>query len=188
MQNQIQIVFQNMDASPAVEDAVRERAKKLERFGTKIQSCRVTIEAPHKHHKKGKTYRVVIDLRVPGREIVVSRDPGQNHAHEDVYVAIRDGFNAAARQLQDHVRVRQGKVKHHELQHHGSISSIHVDDDYGRIETPDGREVYFHRNSVLNADFEKLEVGAEVRFDEEQGDEGPQATSLHVVGKHHLVG
>ena len=187
MQIPVQILFHNMDPSPAVEAAVRERAKKLEHFSANITSCRVKVEAPHKHHTKGKTYRVVVDVRVPGGEVVASRDPGQDHAHEDVYVAIRDAFNAAGRQLQDYVRVHRGKVKRHESQHHGKITTMHQDMDCGRITTPDGREVYFHRNSVLSADFETLQPGVEVRFDEEQGDQGPQATSVHVIGKHHLI-
>ena len=59
--------------------------------------------------------------------------------------------------------------------------------DYGRIQTPDGREIYFHRNSVVNSDFDQLEPGLEVRFSEEPGDEGPQATSVQLIGKHHLA-
>jgi ribosome-associated translation inhibitor RaiA len=74
----------------------------------------VSVEAPHKHHHKGKLYAVHIDLRVPGGEIVASREPGQDHSHEDVYVAVRDAFDAVGRQLQDLTRIRQGQVKHHE--------------------------------------------------------------------------
>ena len=188
MEIPLQIQFQNMDPSPAVEAAVEERARKLERFADRITSCRVTVEAPHKHHKKGKVYHVVVDIRIPGGELVASRDPGKHHAHEDVYVAIRDAFNAAKRQLQDKVRVRRGKVKAHEVPPHGRILSLNPEADHGRIETPDGREIYFHRNSIVNADFDKLEPGLEVRFSEESGDEGPQATSVQLIGKHHLAG
>lgn len=103
-----------MDKSPAVEQTVAERIKKLERFATDIIRCKVTVEAPHKHHAKGNLYHVVVELHLPGTEIVVNRDPSQNHAHEDVYVAIRDAINAAHRQLQSYVRVRRGNVKTHE--------------------------------------------------------------------------
>lgn len=187
MQTPLQIHFVNMDSSPAVEKAVQERAQKLESFGD-IISCRVTVEAPHKHHRKGNIYHVVVDVRVPGAEIVASRDPGQHHAHEDVYVAVRDAFKAARRQLEDYVRVNRGKVKLHEVASHGKILAMHPDADHGFIETPDGREIYFHRNSLLDADFDGLQPGAEVRFAEEQGDQGPQATSVHLIGKHHLIG
>jgi cold shock CspA family protein len=86
------------------------------------------------------------------------------------------------RQLQDHVRTRRGKVKTHEGPPHGTITALHPDQDYGLITTPEGREIYFHRNSVLNADFNSLTPGIEVRFSEEAGDEGPQASSVHVLG------
>ena len=145
--------------------------------------CRVTVEAPHKHHHQGNLYTVRIDLRYPGGETVVSRDPSAHHAHEDVYVALRDAFKAVRRQLQDLVRLQRGKVKQHEGPPHGRIASLDRERDCGRITTLDGRDIYFHRNSLINADFEHLEPGVEVRFDEEAGDEGPQASSVHVVGK-----
>lgn len=85
------------------------------------------------------------------------------------------------------MRVRRGKVKVHDVPAHGKIITLHPEADYGRIETPDGREIYFHRNSIVNTDFDRLEPGLEVRFSEESGDEGPQATSVQLIGKHHLV-
>lgn len=183
MQLPLQITFRNMDPSEAVESKIRERATKLDRFASHVTSCRVIVEAPHKHHHKGALYQVLIDISVPGKELVVSRTPHDNHAHEDVYVAVRDAFDAARRQLEDHTRVIRGKTKQHEAPPHGRVRSLVFDQDFGMIETADGREVYFHRNSVLNGDFEKLGVGTEVRFSEELGDKGPQASSVHIVGK-----
>ena len=113
MQIPLQITFQNMDPSDAIEAHVREKAARLERFSEHVTSCRVTVEAPHKHKHKGTIYEVKIDITVPGSEIVVSKHPGENHAHEDVYVAIRDAFDAAKRQLEDHVRRRRHQVKRH---------------------------------------------------------------------------
>jgi len=189
MQVPLEIRFHDLDRSDAIEAAVRERALELEHFAREIISCRVTIEAPHRHQRKGKVYRVVVDVHVPGAVIVVGREPGKNHAHEDPYVAVRDAFDAARRQLQDRVRVQRGKVKAHEGPPRGKIMSLDLERDCGRISTPDGREIYFHRNSVLNADFNDLQLGDEVRFDEEAGDRGPQASTVHVVGKqHHIPG
>lgn len=113
MQLPLQITFRNIDPSENVAAKVRERASKLERFVDKIIGCRVIIEAPHKHQHKGSTYQVKIDVTVPGSEIVVSRHPGLNSAHEDIYVAVRDAFDAVRRQLEDHIRQRQGRVKTH---------------------------------------------------------------------------
>ena len=184
----LQIHFKNMEPSPALESAVRERMEKLERFADHIISCRVTIEAPHRHQRKGKLFQVIVDVRVPRGEIVASRSPDAHHAHEDVYVAMRDAFNAVERQLKSRIRVSRGKVKNHEVPPHGRIVALKPDQDYGLIATADGREIYFHRNSVLNGDLDRLDVGAEVRFNEEMGDKGPQATSVQVIGKHHIVG
>jgi cold shock CspA family protein/ribosome-associated translation inhibitor RaiA len=188
MQIPLEIQFRNVDRSPTVEAAIREQTAKLEQFAPQIVHCRVTVEAPHKHHHQGNLFAVTIDLTYPGGEIVATRDPSARHAHEDVYVALRDAFKAVRRQLQDRVRVQRGKVKPHEPAPRGRIASIDRDRDCGRIATADGREIYFHRNSVLNADFDRLEPGAEVRFDEEAGDQGPQASSLRVVGKQHARG
>jgi cold shock CspA family protein len=124
---------------------------------------------------------------LPGAEIVVNRDPSKDHAHEDPYVAVRDAVNAAARRLQDYVRVRRGKIKAHEAPPHGKVSELHPAEDFGRITASDGRLIYFHRNSLLDARLEDVAVGTEVRFDEEQGDRGPQATLVRLIGKHHIA-
>jgi ribosomal subunit interface protein len=188
MQTPLEIRFDNVAPSPAVEAAVHERAAKLEQFMHEVVSCRVTVSLPHKHHHQGNLYGVMIDVRFPGGEVVASRAPGAHHAHEDVHVAVRDAFKALRRQLQDRARRRQGAVKPHETPPHGKILAIERERNCGRIATPDGREIYFHRNSVLNADFDALALGTEVRFTEEAGERGPQASTVHVIGKHHVVG
>ena len=109
MELPLQITFRNMDPSESVETNVREKAMKLERLSDRITSCRVVIEAPHRHHKKGKLYNVGIDISIPGKELVVNHNGPKNHAHEDVYVAIRDAFSAATRQLEDHVQKHDPK-------------------------------------------------------------------------------
>ncbi len=114
MELPLQLQFRNRDPSPAIEAAVRKHVDKLKSFNGDIISCRVAIESPHKHQYKGKLYHVVVDIRVPGKEIVVSRAPDDQQAHEDVYVAIRDAFDAARRQVQDFVKIRRGRVKSHE--------------------------------------------------------------------------
>lgn len=107
MEIPLQVTFRGFDGSAAIEAKVRERANKLERFYDRIISCRVLIEDPHRHQHKGKLYHVRIDLTVPQQELVVSHDPGNDHGHEDVYVAIRDAFEAAERQLDEFARRRR---------------------------------------------------------------------------------
>jgi ribosomal subunit interface protein len=111
MQIPLQISFNNMDPSPAIEARIRKKAEKLEQFHDRIVGCRVVVEAPHRHQRHGKLYAVHIDLSVPGKDIFVGRAGPHDQAHEDVYVAIRDAFDAAGRQLQDHARRMRGEVK-----------------------------------------------------------------------------
>jgi ribosomal subunit interface protein len=189
MQLPLQISFRNMDASDMVEARIREKAAKLDRFADRIMSCRVVVEAPNRRGHKGKLYHVRIDMTVPGGgEIVVNREAPENHAHEDVYVAVRDAFNAAARQLEDSTRKRRGDVKAHETPLHGKVTRMFP--DYGFIASSDGRDVYFHRNAVIEGSFDELEEGAEVRLviAETEGEKGPQASTVRPVGKHHVVG
>ncbi len=109
----VQITYHGLEPTEAINSRINEEVEKLQRFYDHIISMRVTVEEPHAHHHKGKLYAVRIDVSVPGREIVVSRDHHDKHQYEDLYVAIRDAFAAARRQLEDHARKQQGKVKNH---------------------------------------------------------------------------
>jgi len=188
MQIPLQITFRDMEPSAAVEARIREKTAKLEHVYDRIMSCRVMVESPHCHHHQGRLFQVRIDLTVPDDELVVSQaHHHKDHSHEDVYVAIRDAFNAMQRQLRNYVDMRRGRVKQHQPAPGGHVISLHPEEGYGRIGTPDGRVIYFHRNSVLNSNFDALEIGNEVRFAEEAGELGPQASSVVPVGKHHVV-
>jgi ribosomal subunit interface protein len=184
----LQVTFRNIARSDAVEAKIRERAGKLERYYDGIIGCRVVIEELHQHHRKGNHFQVRVDVTVPGTELIANREPDEHHAYTDVYVALRDAFNAMDRQLEDYARRQSRQVKAHDVPPHGLISELNPAEGYGRITTPDGRLVYFHRNSVVRADFDRLQLGAEVRFTEEAGEHGPQASAVHLIGKHHIVG
>ena len=188
MQLPLQITFRHMDSSEAVAARIRERAGELERFFDRIISCRVVVECRHPRRRQGNLFRVRVDLKIPGREIAVGRDPAAHHSHEDVYVAIRDAFDAARRALEDHVRERRGEVKLHAVPEHGRIARLLPERDGGFILTSDGNEIYFHRNSVANSGFDKLAVGDEVRFVAQHSESaaGPQASTVIPLGKHHL--
>lgn len=109
MQIPLQLTIRGIEHSDALESHIRDKAKKLDEFFDHIMSCRVVVEVPHKHHNQGKQFNVRIDIGVPGSEIVVNRD----HA-EDVYVALRDAFDAAKRQVEEYARKIRGDVKKHE--------------------------------------------------------------------------
>lgn len=186
----VQVTFKGMDPSPALEARILKKAGRLERFMGDILRCHVVVEAPHRHHHQGNLYRASIEVSVPRGKVVVAHDGPRDHAHEDPYVAVRDAFDAAIRQLEDHARKLHGRVKHHEPPTHGKVARFIAGADYGFIETSDGQEVYFHRNSVVGDRFDGLRVGDEVRLSiaEGDGEKGSQASTVHQLGKHHPVG
>lgn len=187
MQTQLQLSFEHIGHSDAIEARIRDEAAKLEQFYDRITSMRVVVARPQHRHHTGDVYQIRVHISVPGApDIVISREPAATAAHEDVYVTINDAFKAAGRQLQDFARKRQGQVKEHEKPPHGRIAALHPERDHGFITASDGREIYFHRNSVAETKLEDLRPGQEVRFSETIGDKGPQATIVRLVGKHHL--
>ena len=187
MQTSLQITFRGVPTSEAMEARIRDKVTKLERYCENILACRVMVEPQHRHHHKGKLYHVRIDLSVPDHELVVSREPEKNRAHEDAYVAIRDAFEAMKRQLEAYAARRKRQVKAHPLPPQGRVAELDDYQGFGRLETVDGREIYFHRNSVVGIGFEELEVGKPVVFVESHGDLGPQASAVRPLGKYHLV-
>jgi cold shock CspA family protein/ribosome-associated translation inhibitor RaiA len=181
----LEISFINLDRSAAVEKVVRQRAEALSRQCERLLKCRVAIEMVGRHHRKGRKYRARIDLKLPGRNIVVGNASESNPTHEDVYMAVRHAFDAARRRVQDFTRRRRGDVKLHEAPPQGRIAKLFPDEGYGFVRLNDGQEIYFHRNAVIGAAFEKLKVGAEVRVSvhEDESDKGPQAGTVRPLGR-----
>ncbi len=183
MEHPVQVTFRGLEPTDALKKAVEDRASDLEQYFNKIQTCKVMVESSHRSHRQGNLYHVRVRLSVPGDEIVVSRDPPDHAQNEDMYLAINDAFKETARKLEDYVRHRRGQVKQRVGPPQGRVVKILPDDGYGFLEDEDGREIYFHRNSVLDGAFAKLEVGSEVRFAEEGGEKGPQASSVSLIGR-----
>jgi cold shock CspA family protein len=178
MQEQVHIAFRGMDAPIGIEESIRQHVERLEHFFNRITACSVMVELDHRHHRQGGLFHVRINLAVPGREIVVRREPSEHHAHEELPVAIRDAFDAVKRQLQDYVREMRGDIKAHEAPAIGEIVRLEVDKDYGFLVTSSGEELYVHRNAVQGGAFDKLRVGDKVRYvaDEGEGERGPHAS------------
>ena len=188
MQLPLQVTFRNIPPSEALEAKIHEKVDKLEKFYDRLIGCRVALEVPHRHHQ-GNLYHIRIDLTVPGGELVVDRTPPEHQAHEDIYVAVHDAFDAAKRKLQDYARLQRQDVKTHEVpQLPGRVKKLFPMEGYGFLETADGYEIYFHRNSVLDHAFDELKVGGEVSFVEEAGEKGPQASTVRFLEKNSLHG
>ncbi len=176
MEIPLQITTRDIELTDAIKAEITEKAEKLNTYYDRIMRCRVVVECPKKHPHKGKLYNVHIYMTLPGGELAVKRAP-----NEDIYVSIRDAFDAARRKLEDFAREQRGDVKFHEESPRAVISKLFPAEGYGFLTTPDGLEIYFHANSVLNKDFKNLDVGMKVRFVEEEGEKGPQASTVTVI-------
>ncbi|HSM59343.1 MAG TPA: universal stress protein, partial [Longimicrobiales bacterium] len=176
----------NVEPSPAIEREVLRGIETLEWLAPDATRCDVMVERRHPRHQTGSLYHVRIDLSVPGEKIVVSRTPPEHRQAETVVTALVEAFRTARRRLLEAQSRTRGDVKHHEVAPHGVVSELFP--DHGFIQGSDGRLVYFHRNSVLGDAWGHLEAGTEVRYVVEQGEQGPQASTVALVGKHHPVG
>jgi ribosomal subunit interface protein len=172
----LQITARDIEVTDAIRADIEGKAEKLNKYYDRIMRCRVVLESPKRHQREGKLYNVHIYMTVPGSELMVKRD-----LDKDLYVAIRDAFQAARRKLEDYASQQRLDVKRHEEPPLGKITSLFSEQGYGFLTTQDGLEIYFHENSVVNKDFNKLKVGMKVRFAEEMGVKGPQASSVTVI-------
>lgn len=107
-----QVLFRGIEHSQAVEEAVHKRLEKLARYSDEIQSLKVILEAPHNNHHKGRVYHVGVEALIPNHDIVVAHDHHDKHAHEDLYVAIRDAFNAVERRLKAVYDRQRAQTRH----------------------------------------------------------------------------
>lgn len=180
MKTPLQITFRDIEHSEAIDAHIRDKAAKLETFFDSIMSCRVVVEMPHQHKHQGKFFNVRIDIGVPGSEIVINRDN-----HEDVYVALRDGFEAAKRKLKDYAHRLRGATKAHEAEFIGEVVRVYPDEGYGFIRRTDGEELYFSSDNLVNTRLDQLREGEAVKFIEEVAAEGLQAKRVS-VGQHQL--
>jgi len=176
MQTELEIIDRDGTLGKRALERIRKKAEGLEKFYPRITSCRVVADPPDSHQGKGQRHNIRVEIGVPGNEIIVKRQ-----SQEDMSSAIRDAFDAARRQLEEYGGKQRDKAPPRPSQAHARIAKIMGEKDYGFLETEDGDEVYFHRNSLSNGTFEKLEVGTEVQFTEEQGDNGPQAITVKLI-------
>jgi cold shock CspA family protein/ribosome-associated translation inhibitor RaiA len=185
MQVPLNMTFRNVRKDAAIENLIRKQAAKLERVCDHIVSCRLAVEKPQKHQKSGNSFRVRIDVTVPPEhELVVTREAGEGDLHEHLSTVIRDAFAAMRRRLRKLVEKQHGDVKTHPAQEIGGlVTRLFPDQGYGFIKNANGQEIYFHKNSLPGDDFDRLEIGTGVQWHEEQGEKGPQASTVRIVDK-----
>lgn len=182
-----EITYRDVEKSEAIDALVQEKIAKLERVCDYVSSCHIAIEKINDRPRSGSPYRVRIDLTVPpGHELVADSNPSGDTQYVELDTVIRNAFSMAERQLKE--------LKHRQQDHHKGktqesvettalVTTLFREEGYGFIKTIDGQDVYFHRNSVLNNDFDRIEIGTAVHFFLEEGEEGPQASTVKIIDK-----
>jgi ribosome-associated translation inhibitor RaiA len=179
--NPIQIQFQGIDVSPALRNAMEEDFHKLLHFAPDMISAHAIVSRSESRHRQGNRFLVTLRVTIPGGELHSGHGTRQDHSHEDPFVAARDSFRAMRRQLEDRERMRRGDVKHHEPQPLANILQLDTDHHCGLLVTDDGREIAFHENSLVDADFHHANVGDRVRYVEVPDVDGPRASTVHLL-------
>lgn len=182
-----EITYRDVTKTAALDSLVHEKIAKLERVCDYINSCHIAIEKIHDRPSSGSPYRVRLDITVPpGHELVAESNPSGNNQYTEVDTVIRDAFSMAERQLKELARRQREsqRTKSQTAQETTAlVNKLFKEQGYGFIKTLEGQDVYFHRNSVLNDEFDRLEIGTGVHFFLEQGEQGPQASTVKIVDK-----
>lgn len=180
-----QVIFHDVDRSLWVEEYIAERMAHLERFAQDITRCHVTLSQEQSSQRKGNRYSVMVEVRVPQHhDLAVKKQKVIRNMHAQLPAMINEAFGAIETQLKRTVARRRGEAKQHNGQPRGIVEQLFPEAGYGFLRAAeDDGQFYFHRNSVLHDDFDHLTVGTEVRFAAEQGDDGPQASSVQVMSR-----
>ena len=185
MQIAPEIVYHDVERSEWVESYVLERMRRLDKFAQGITRCHVTLTREQASRQKGNRYSVMVEVRVPPQhDLAIKKEKEIREMRTQLPAVINLAFAAIERQLKKTAALRRYEQKdHNDEQSRGIVEQL-LADGYGFIRTvDDNRQIYFHRNSVLHDGFERLAIGTEVRFSAEEGEQGPQASSVQIVGK-----
>jgi cold shock CspA family protein/ribosome-associated translation inhibitor RaiA len=177
------IKFHGIERSRWVENYMAGRLRRLERYAEGVTSCHVTLSREQASQNKGNRYSVMVEVRIPpNHDLAVKKQKIVHAMHTQLPALINLAFGAIEKQLKKTAQLRRADVKTHNGEPRGLVEKLNPE-GYGFIRSFYNQEVYFHRNSVLHGDFERLSVGTEVRFEPEEGDEGLQASSVQIVAK-----
>jgi ribosome-associated translation inhibitor RaiA/cold shock CspA family protein len=188
MQIPLEIAFHNIDKSEWAEAAIRDHVARLEAIYDRLTTCRVRVDQ-RANNANGTIPPVVrIEISLPGhKDIVVAHEPDhlqRKFQAPDLQNAINEAFRIAERRLSeykdrltDYTAAGQHEAANEFL---GQVAEIQPGSDFGFLLTKEGGLLYFHRNSVLSGDFDRLKRGDEVSYVEEAGDTGPTASKVRV--------
>ncbi|MBD3345244.1 MAG: HPF/RaiA family ribosome-associated protein [Chitinivibrionales bacterium] len=181
----LEISYRNVNPTDELDDLIRAKAAKLEEICDYISSCRVLVEQPERHQRTGRPYHVRLDISVPpGHRIAVHQEPKHVEQTDSAQTEIRRAFEEALRQLRKLKDLQRGETKIHEQQRREAVvDRIFPTKGYGFLRTVDNRRIYFHQNAVTDNDFQRLEPGTGVYYNESMGEMGPQATVVKISEK-----
>jgi cold shock CspA family protein len=185
----VEISFRDVPKAQSIVDLINAKIDKLAVMCDHISSCRVAIERTQKFKREGQPYRVRLDITIPpGHELTVTREESKGDMHTTLPAEIESAFKAAERQIKKLNEKQRRDVKRHPYHEtEAVVDRLDKNGEFGFLRTIDNRTIYFHKNSVLHGRFEDLTVGTGVSFCEEQGDDGPQASSVRLVAKHAAI-
>ncbi|SFH47932.1 HPF/RaiA family ribosome-associated protein [Modicisalibacter xianhensis] len=194
MQVPLEITYNHVSRSDWIDDYIKSRVDKLEHLSDNIVACRVVVEQTQNPHRTGNPYRAHIEVSLPAkRELVADKTETVTDPQVQLRPIIRHAFEAMEKQLKKENGKRGGrKVKHYEgdepVPPVATVVRKFEEDGYGFLKNLSGEEIYFHRNAVLHNDFQRLTVGTQVRFEPEEGEKGPQASTVQIIDKPGVAG
>jgi cold shock CspA family protein len=184
----LQLTFRNTDRSKWIEEAVEAELIKLEKFSDQIQQCRVVIEKSNNHHHKANIFHVRVSMIVEGKEIIVSKESASESAGKDVHTALKHAFDVIPKKLEkldrldDPVHLRHCKKReYYTIIEHAQVARVFTEDGFGFLQTTDGNEVYFEKDSLVGGLFDQLLPGTDVAFAAEAGRDGPVVSWVSAV-------
>ena len=202
METEPEIMFRGVNRTSYIDKLITRGIAKLEQVCNYIVSTRVTVEQIQTRHRTDSPYRILVEISIRDRpDIVVERlsnkvkktvdDPDlvnsrpvrkRNTREEALPAFIISTFDAARRELKKITDKQRGAVKvHPQQQAQAMVEKIFRDQEYGFLRSLDGQSVYFNRNSVLHDHWAQLKVGTAVRYTQELGDKGLQASTVEPV-------
>lgn len=181
MTTPLEISFHNLTPSPAIEAAIEKRVAKLEKLYPRLTSVRVSVEKPHRQNRTTSPFEVHVEMNVPGRVLAVTRETKharQRFARPTIQTSVNEAFRTAEAQLKEFKAQQRGAVKTHPAMLQGTVRRVDRRNGVGFLITNEGKEIYFHSNSLLSGEFEKLKRGDAVHYTEALGDTGPTANKV----------
>ena len=173
----LHIESRNVTMTPRWKTEIEERMADLQLGHDDITHARVTLTKNSHHKKAGKVAQALVVVTLPRKHTITARK--EEKTFEE---AIRAAFAAVEIEIDKFREKRASKeVRIPAIPLRGVVCKLFPDEGYGFILQEGGGEVYFHQNALHGLKFEDLEDGTEVAFNVEDGDKGPQATTVNSV-------